>query len=282
MGRSDGDDGGSPARNAGTVDLARLLARGRVEPAAPSVLLDGGYAFDSGWRSLDEHFIALLLAGAGRIEGETGSRILAPGNGFWLPAGTGHRFVLARGRHRLLRLRVRLTGLEPGWPGGGLRLRRDAWHLRPILEQVQTAVAMPWPGAEPVLRALLALCLDALDRMPPTPPTRGLGPAHLARLEAHLATRGDQRVEPAELARELALTPDWFARAFRRAYGQSPRTWLAEQRLRRAADLLSAGGSAAAVARRLGWRSYGRFAAAFARLHGLSPDRWRRQRGSGR
>ena len=85
----------------------------------------------------------------------------------------------------------------------------------------------------------------------------------------------------AELARPITLTevassPRQVRRAFAEIGGTTFRAFLAEVRMRRAAELLTATDmSVGEVARQVGYREPSRFTKAFKRTYGLTPSRFR-------
>jgi AraC family transcriptional regulator len=90
----------------------------------------------------------------------------------------------------------------------------------------------------------------------------------------------DGRVRLAELARECALSVSHFARAFRASFGVSSHQWLTQRRVERAQELLISGGLPLAdVAVRCGFGDQAAFTRTFHRIVGMTPGRWRRERG---
>ena len=83
---------------------------------------------------------------------------------------------------------------------------------------------------------------------------------------------------PADLARHLQLSPDYFARLFRATYGISPRQWLAEQRIREAIRLLEhTTMTVNEIARDLNYSDAVHFCRKFKAVTGLTPLTYRRQ-----
>lgn len=82
----------------------------------------------------------------------------------------------------------------------------------------------------------------------------------------------------AALARVSGLSRAPLARRFRRSLGTSPRQWLVDLRLRRAAEhLVSTDDGLAEVAVLVGYGSEFAFAKAFKRRYGLAPGHFRRR-----
>jgi AraC-like DNA-binding protein len=68
-----------------------------------------------------------------------------------------------------------------------------------------------------------------------------------------------------------------FARAFRAAYGETPRAYLTRRRIERAQDLLrSANLTVTEICHLVGFSSLGSFSARFSELVGVSPTEYRR------
>lgn len=92
----------------------------------------------------------------------------------------------------------------------------------------------------------------------------------------HLADRSGPAVAVREMAEALAWSPSHLRRVFRECLGTSPREWLLERRLRKAADLLVATEhSVEEVARAVGYESLSHFHRAFKRRFGCTPGVYR-------
>jgi transcriptional regulator GlxA family with amidase domain len=79
------------------------------------------------------------------------------------------------------------------------------------------------------------------------------------------------------LARRVALSPDFFGRAFKRAFGETPYQYLMTRRIERAAALLRGSDLAVTeVCLAVGFTSLGSFSARFRELTGESPTGYRR------
>ena len=81
----------------------------------------------------------------------------------------------------------------------------------------------------------------------------------------------------AEIAHECGLSSGYFARAFKRSTGVSPRQWLTRMRVERAKDLLKDRRcELAQIALLCGFVDQSHFTRVFSRSEGYSPGRWRR------
>lgn len=78
-----------------------------------------------------------------------------------------------------------------------------------------------------------------------------------------------------QLANLSAMSRSVFAARFRRAYGRSPASYVAEIRMRRAKDMLESGASVSETSRTLGYGSDEGFSRAFRRHTGVAPSLWR-------
>lgn len=79
-----------------------------------------------------------------------------------------------------------------------------------------------------------------------------------------------------DMARAAGLSRAHFSRAFKVAFGESPRGYLLTRRLERAAALLrTTDRSVADVCLSVGWQSIGSFTTSFTRMFGMSPTAYR-------
>jgi AraC-like DNA-binding protein len=79
-----------------------------------------------------------------------------------------------------------------------------------------------------------------------------------------------------DLARAAGLSRAHFSREFRRAFGESPHSYLLTRRLERAAALLrNTDRSVADICFSVGLQSVGSFTSSFTRTYGLPPNAYR-------
>jgi AraC-like DNA-binding protein len=83
------------------------------------------------------------------------------------------------------------------------------------------------------------------------------------------------------LATDLGTSPFALLRAFRAAYGMPPHTWLTDARVRRARRLLDAGAAPAEAAVAVGFTDQPHLNRHFARIVGVPPGAYQRERGIG-
>ena len=169
---------------------------------------------------------------------------------------------------------------------GSLVLREDEWDC-PVIPLLADEIVKDEPGQESVLDRLLDLLLIAVLR------------AWFARPEAEAPgwyrASGDPVVghalrllhnDPArpwtvaELARETGVSRAALARRFHALVGEPPMTFLTGWRIALAADLLrEPGATIASVADQVGYGTPFALSAAFKRIRGVSPRRYREAAG---
>jgi AraC family transcriptional regulator len=106
----------------------------------------------------------------------------------------------------------------------------------------------------------------------------GLAAGPLRLVQEYLRTHLDEDIGLAELARLARLSPHHFCRAFKQSTGLPPHAWLAEQRMRRAMQLMTKDRTLGLtqIALSVGYGSQTSFGIAFKRATGLTPSQWRR------
>jgi AraC-like DNA-binding protein len=99
---------------------------------------------------------------------------------------------------------------------------------------------------------------------------------HLLRARDLIDARYAEPLEVAAMARAAHASPAHFARAFRRAFGETPHRYLLTRRLERAAALLrGTDHPVARVCAEVGLSSVGSFTTSFRRSYGTTPGAYR-------
>ncbi|MDQ4090979.1 MAG: helix-turn-helix transcriptional regulator [Actinomycetota bacterium] len=104
--------------------------------------------------------------------------------------------------------------------------------------------------------------------------------ARLRRVRDRIDREYAQPLDVEALARDAHMSAGHFSREFRRAYGESPYSYLMTRRIERAMALLRRGDlSVTEVCFAVGCSSLGTFSTRFTELVGVSPSAYRRQAG---
>jgi AraC-like DNA-binding protein len=231
-----------------------------------------------GWRCVGRcepwHFVYLALEGrsTGRCRGQDLS--IEPGQALWLPPGAVHDFTWTQ-TFRYDEVWFQLGDLTP--LARPVRFE-SARELHPLFERLADELRVRRPLREQSLRCLLAtLSVELFRRLVPSPVGAGCLTAGqrevLSRYtQAHLT----ENLSSADLARQVDLTPDYFARQFRRTFGCPPRTWLTRERARAAARLLSGSNLRVyQIAEQLGYADVPQFSRQFKTVTGQTPQQFR-------
>jgi AraC-like DNA-binding protein len=231
-------------------------------------------------RSIDDQLMSLIVRGRGRVRTRRSEVALKPGVFFWIAPRVLHEIRSAPGLVRYtLRFRLLRGGREVR-PRAAILIRESAWGLLDWMERLGRELQLGDPfSAErlPRLIALLSADAFAMNEAAPEDSAR-LSSARCDRLMAYVAEHLAERPSPAEMARRVGLSPDYFSRAFRRTFGTSPRTWLLRERIRHAANqLVDTTRSVKEVAFRLGYGDVYLFSRQFKQVMGLSPRSFRRR-----
>jgi AraC-like DNA-binding protein len=104
--------------------------------------------------------------------------------------------------------------------------------------------------------------------------------ARLRRVRDRIDREYAQPLDVEALARDAYMSPGHFSREFRRAYGESPYSYLMTRRIERAMALLRRGDlSVTEVCFEVGCSSLGTFSTRFTELVGVPPSTYRREAG---
>ncbi len=99
---------------------------------------------------------------------------------------------------------------------------------------------------------------------------------HLLRAKDLADSRYFEPLAVADLAGAAGLSPAHFSRAFRRAFGEPPHSYLLTRRLERGSALLrNTDWPVTDICFAVGWSSVGSFSASFRRIYGVSPSAYR-------
>jgi AraC-like DNA-binding protein len=171
--------------------------------------------------------------------------------------------------------------------GRNVRLPESHWVLPdagPTLElfhQIEQELTVDLPDSDRKRRCLLSLLTIEVTRMrsPAGRAIMSLNSPQQRRLLAYIRENLAGRPTVEDLADVVELSPDYFSRVFRQAFGVPPRDLMIRERIREAARLLSTTNlSVNQVAERLGYANVSQFSRQFRQHTGRPPRRYRLRR----
>lgn len=242
----------------------------------------GHYKLKEGWDVktdlLQEHIIYFVLNGT--IDGAINGQVcLAPPNEVVIipPQSQIHFRALNGGQIELLRFRLIIETAGQPAPVLDRFFQQSAPGCRDYFNRIIHEAEIPGPGTEWKTRGLLiALLAEAF--YPPEPSSDGpmLSPPQLRQVRAYFRERHTAWPTPANLAEQVRLSPDYFARAFRRTVGMPPRRWMTEERIRLAAlTLRESNQNISETAESFGYSDVYFFSQQFKSVMGMSPKAYR-------
>lgn len=267
----------------------KALASGRLDlriafPALGSYGMPGSpWGFD--FRTLDAGILYLLVDGGIRVKLPRATWEMTEGTLFMVGPGVRHSLQLLFPDRPItiyhLRLNPRL-GRRPCWLREEASLFRHMLSLRPHFEGMLEEAAGGLPWSKERIHAFFFLIFSSLFRFEHGTPQPGLTLSQQARLARYIREHVYDHPTPGQLAATLGLSPAYFARQFKAAYGMIPRVWLLRERLRLASLELAEGGkSITQIAGELGYQDGCLFSRQFTREFGHSPRLFRQRHRQG-
>ena len=106
----------------------------------------------------------------------------------------------------------------------------------------------------------------------------GLAPWQAKHIRSFIEDKLDASIRISDLAGVVRLSTSYFFRAFRQTFGESPRAYIMQRRIRRAQELmLTSRLPLSQVALECGMCDQACFCRVFRRIVGINPNAWRRQ-----
>jgi AraC-like DNA-binding protein len=237
-------------------------------------------------RRVREHYLFFLVRERGVLEFGGRTHMLDPGSLCWLPPRAIHSLRPVDPSRPFTFYHLRFELLDGGVPlvfreEGVVLPRASALELD--LAILYDELRLRVPHSDLRFRSLLTALLIESLRLERRGRERGpvLAPPQRRLLMDHMEEVLPGPLDARSWARVVGFTPDYFTRLFRRTYGQSPRSFIMEERMRRAAELLT--GTAATVgevARSCGYEDLFVFSRLFKKVYGRSPRGYRNAEGS--
>lgn len=208
------------------------------------------------------------------------------GEVIWIPPGTVREFIGAKGvrvlRHFNVRFSLRAEGRNLAFTDEP-QLRPQGWDLHSALKLLHEWEECRQRYHFMRLRGLLVTLATGFMNLPEERDGRGrtLNTEQRSRITRILSARLASGLEPADLAKALDLSLDYFTRLFRSTYGVPPRSYLKQERMRLAAVRLNETRAGVnAVAREFGMDNVSFFCRQFRSVMGCTPTEYRRARGA--
>jgi AraC family transcriptional regulator len=154
------------------------------------------------------------------------------------------------------------------------------WLVRELLSEAQRGALDGTLYAESLSCALIAYLSRTHGRRKHLPGIAGaLSLSHRQRIVDYIETRLGDDVSIADMARELGISPDYFARSFTATFGIPPHRYVLQCRIEAAKRMIhSTSNSIADIAADLGFYSHAHFARIFRQLTGMTPKSARTKR----
>ncbi|RMD76075.1 MAG: AraC family transcriptional regulator [Lentisphaerae bacterium] len=230
---------------------------------------------------MDLHLV--LYAQRGTLHARVNNREfeVPPGGILWIPPGFEKEFRCEKPSSSLrVHFEVNLHDTPVlWWPEPVLRL--DCMEAEFYFHKLYRLFHHEGLRSGYKLRALLTLVSQVFDagrERRERHPGLSLHQQHI--VEDFIQTHYSQPITSQEIAKRLNLTQDYTARLFRRTYGCSPREYIRNERLRRAAELLlETEVNVDEVARAVGIGNVGLFCRMFKKHFGMTPSEYRHRSG---
>lgn len=238
-------------------------------------------------RAIPEHLLYLFTEHV--CEGAVAGKPLRlePGSFVWVMPGVLHEFRIPRGKPAFAMFHFKIAMQMP--PRDFAPRLRANFIFLPNAQELQAACAglvreanRNSPAARLHTRAWLLLLMGEALRLADAAGAaeQALSERQRQLLGAYVREHLARRPRPSELAGVLRLSPDYFARVFRKTYGVPPRIWLVRERMTAAAQRLSESNlTVSEVAYELGFRDVFLFSRQFKRVFGRAPRAFRREPG---
>lgn len=265
------------------------LALGRLNVDTQSA---GFRVINEGWgfidRTVDAHVFYVVIKGAleARIYDQKKQYTLGPGSFFLMAPGVRHDLKMQNPSQPPTVYHIRLLAEYQGQPcalGRDVLYLKNAVHLRPLVDNLFDELKSQTRfKAEKVRSHLVLLFTRMFEELESPTSGGGLTPGQREKVMAFATQHIAARPMPNELAAQVGLSPEYFARQFKKTFGVVPRTWLIQERIRIAAiSLVETSLSISELAVKLGYEDLFLFSRQFKQLMGCSPRAYRKKCGAG-
>jgi len=234
----------------------------------------------SGIHSIADNILFFVSDGSSEITADGKKIKLTPGTLFWLSPGVPHYITLRRGMKIFIMLFRVKNGSSNIGLAGKVVLQRDAWYLEQYVKAIGNEFLIKKNFHDIKLYSLFLSMVTEIFRHNTSDKGRIfiLNENQQNRLIMYTRENIISRPSPSELAAFMNLTPDYFARIFKRTFGISPKTWLLQERIKAAAfRLLESTKKISEIAEEFGYSDVYLFTRQFTLINGHSPNRYRKR-----
>ncbi len=259
---------------------ARLLSA--TEPVIVNRVYFGTAVRNDGWhcsgRQTPSHWILLALEGHCVCTTAHKTVTIRGGDCLWVPPNLSYdmewsqkfRFSEVYFQVGNTETNQRYTDHVQSWHNVG--------HIKDSLERIAAEIHIGGDHHELRLKSLLCALVVELWRNDALPRSviGHLTPDQQIRLMRLVQLSPGKKLSPNDLAKYIDLHPRYFSRKFLRTFGVNPRTWILNERLRFAAELISRSSlSVQQIATRFGYADAPQFSRQFKAAYGVSPSRYK-------
>lgn len=234
-------------------------------------------------RTLPDHLIYFISSGTMEASLNKNSLRLKAGNLLWVQPGISQEFWLTP--HQIetkvffvrfhLKLNNQFIGMENQYS-----LMEDFFHLQNHFHDFLIQQGEPSIYNKHLQKASLSIIICDLLREPQKKETfkDGLKRFQIIQLQKYIQKNIRKRFTSDELANDLKMNNDYFSRQFKKSFKQSPREFIKQERLRRAAALLlESNMNISELSYFLGYSDVYQFSQQFKKNYGKSPNNYRKK-----
>jgi AraC-like DNA-binding protein len=203
-----------------------------------------GEDWEGALNKLDSHLIFYVEKGL--VEGDIDGKkvMLSGGDIVWMQPGCVRKFILnhksSHTRNTRLRFRLSIKKVDVLFEGGLSVVKRNRRELERYLDLISEIKIVSGTLKKMKLKSLISAFATAFfdpdDDRDGTSPV--FSPDKKNRIDEFISQNIFSGIQPADVARATGYSPDYFTRVFKSVYGEAPRTYLKNERLRSAAELL--------------------------------------------
>ncbi len=239
--------------------------------------------FDIRNRILEENFILAIIEESCDLTLPSGRERINSGDILWLAPGVMHSLSIPSNgkpmRMYQLHFFINAGGQNIGSEDDVL-VSQSRYDLTGLVDRLYDEQQIRHANKQARLVALLMILWTSLHFASGQRRSVRHGVLNISQrrfLDAFVQAHHHERPTPAKMAEHLNISPDYFARLFRRTYGMSPRKWLVRERIHHASmHMMESSSSISKLAADYGYRDVFLFSRQFKAVMGISPAKYRK------